>query len=73
MGFYTKEGLFADIITRRWTREVHKSHRKRVKESQPVVDCALPSTYGLPVGRDQRSIFQAKKRQILKDRLYQIL
>jgi hypothetical protein len=69
---YTKEDLFADIITRRWTREAHKSHRKRVRESQPVVDCAPPSTYGLPVGRDQRIIFHAKKHQILKDRLYQI-
>lgn len=69
---YTKEGLFADSITRRWTREVHKSHRKRVRESQPVVDCAPPSTFGLPVGRNQQCIFQAKKYQIVKDRQFQI-
>lgn len=69
---YTKEGLFADTITRRWTREVNKSHRKRVRESQPVVDCAPPSTLGLPLGRNQQFIFQAKKYQILKDRQFQI-
>jgi hypothetical protein len=67
---YTNEILFADMITRRRAREIHTSHRKRIRESQPVVDCAPPSTYGLLVGHSHN--FQAKKHQIIQDRLLQI-
>jgi hypothetical protein len=67
---YTNEILFADTITRRRAREIHTSHRKRIRESQPVVDCAPPSTYRLLVGHSHN--FQAKKHQISQDRLLQI-
>ena len=64
---YPSDNLYKDAITRRLDRQVHNAHRKRIKESQCMVDCHPPSTCGV---RQLRHF--AKKRQLKEGRELQI-
>lgn len=68
---YTNDIIYMDVITRRRAQEVYTSHRKRMKESQCLVDCNLPSTYNL-LGRNSHRDCLDKRHQIIQDRLMQI-
>lgn len=68
---YTNDIIYMDVITRRRAEEVYTSHRKRIKESQCLVDCSLPSTYNL-LGHNSHRHCLAKRHQIIQDRLMQI-